>query len=183
MWFAKYLPIIALLILIVFAVFVYKQSSLRPSQVGDLVDKVSIPGDSTGSVTTTKPKFPLYSGTVLAGSNSPLLDFNKSDYDSALDKSKLVVLYFYANWCPICKEEFPKAEKAFDELASSEVVGFRVNFNDNDTDSTEKQLAKEFGIAYQHTKVFVKNGVRVLKSPESWEKDRYAAEISSYLAN
>ena len=123
-----------------------------------------------------------FSGTVLAGSleRSPLLDFTKSDYDKALSSDKLVVLYFYANWCPICKAEFPKAQAAFDQLQTDDVVGFRVNYNDNQTDTNETALAKQFGVAYQHTKVFVKDGERVLKAPDTWETSRYLSEITMY---
>src|SRR3989344_8013218 len=48
-----------------------------------------------------------YSGAMIAGKSAPLLDFTKADYDVAVKSDKLVVLYFYANWCPICKAEFP----------------------------------------------------------------------------
>lgn len=119
-----------------------------------------------------------YSGKVLAGSTSPLLDFKKGDYDKTLASDKLVVLYFYANWCPICKEEVPKLEKAFNELHTDKVVGFRLNFNDNETDNDEKKLAEEFGVGYQHTKILLKNGKSVLRAIESWDKEKYLKEIS-----
>lgn len=122
-----------------------------------------------------------YQGTVLAGTTAPLLDFTKADYDAAVASDKLVVLYFYANWCPICRAEFPKMEDAFNQLTSENVIGFRVNFNDNETDDFEKDLARQYGVAYQHTKVLVKNGEQVLKSPESWEQARYLEEINSAL--
>jgi len=122
-----------------------------------------------------------YSGSVIAGNKSPLLDFNKSDYDTALKTDKLIVLYFYANWCPICKTEVSSSlYPAFNELTTDKVIGFRVNYNDNQTDNDEKNLAREFGVAYQHTKVFVKNGERILKSPESWNEERYLSEINKY---
>lgn len=122
-----------------------------------------------------------YAGTVLAGTSAPLLDFKKSDYDAALKTNKLIALYFYANWCPICKAEFPEMEKAFDSLKTDQVIGFRVNYNDSDTDGDEKKLAQQFGIAYQHTKVLVKNGQRILKSPEGWDTARYQQEIQKAL--
>jgi thiol-disulfide isomerase/thioredoxin len=124
-----------------------------------------------------------YSGTQLAGTKeAPLLDFVKTDYDAAAQSDALVVLYFYANWCPICKAEFPKMQEAFNELPSgTKVIGFRVNYNDSDTDAAEKALAKEFGVAYQHTKVFVKGGVKVLKAPDGWDADRYITEINKAL--
>ena len=122
-----------------------------------------------------------YTGTVLAGKSAPLLDFTKTDYDVAIKSDKLVVLYFYANWCPICKAEFPVMQKVFNELTTDKVIGFRVNYNDSDTDSNEKALASQFGVAYQHTKVFVKNGQRILKSPEGWDDKRYDIEINKAL--
>jgi len=121
-----------------------------------------------------------YEGEVLAGGSggAVLLDFKKADYDKALAEGKTIALYFYANWCPVCKAEFPKMQSAFKEL-DADVVGFRVNYNDNQTDGDEKKLASEFGVAYQHTKVLIKNGARILKSPEGWDKDRYITEITN----
>ena len=113
-----------------------------------------------------------YTGTVFAGKSAPLLDFNKADYDAALKTDKLIALYFYANWCPVCKAEFPVMQGAFNELTTDKAIGFRVNYNDSDTDTNEEALAREFGVAYQHTKVFVKNGQRILKSPEGWDDKR-----------
>lgn len=124
-----------------------------------------------------------FSGKVLAGHAAPLLDFTKTDYETALKSDKLIVLYFYANWCPICKEEVPKLEAAFNELQTSRVVGFRVNYKDSETDKDEEALAKQFGVGYQHTKVFLKNGERVLKAPDGWDKNRYLSEINKFLAN
>src|SRR3990167_10457972 len=123
-----------------------------------------------------------YTGTVLAGKSAPLLDFTKADYDVAVKSDKLIILYFYASWCPICKAETANAlYPEFNELTLDKVVGFRVNYNDNQTDNDEKNLAREFGVAYQHTKVFVKNGQRILKSPEGWDKTRYGIEVNKAL--
>lgn len=120
-----------------------------------------------------------FNGSVLAGTTSPLLDFNQADFEAAKASDKLIVLYFYANWCPICREEFPLMQAAFNQLQNSNVVGFRVNYNDDETDDFEKNLAREHGVAYQHTKVFVRGGQQVLKSPESWEQARYLTEITN----
>lgn len=110
-----------------------------------------------------------------------VLDFSKAEYDLALKTDKLVVLYFYANWCPICIVEFPIMQSAFREFSSDKVIGFKVNYNDNQTDADEKNLAKEFGVAYQHTKVFIQNGQRILKSPEGWDAKRYDMEINQAI--
>ncbi len=124
-----------------------------------------------------------YTGTVLAGKSAPLLDYNKADYDAAIASDKLVVLYFYANWCPICKEEVANALiPAFNELKTDKVVGIRVNYKDSDTDKDEENLARQLGIPYQHTKVFMKNGKQIVKAPDGWDKARYIAEINKALA-
>lgn len=138
------------------------------------------PNPQAGTSTDSSPSAQETSG-VLAGKSSPLYDFSKAKYDEAIASDKLVVLYFYADWCPICREEVPKMYEAFNELTSDKVIGFRVNYNDNETDDNEVSLAKEFGVAYQHTKVFVQNGQRILKSPESWEKQRYLDEIQKAI--
>jgi len=123
-----------------------------------------------------------YSGEVLSGSVSPVLDFTKADYEKAKASDKLVVLYFYATWCPFCQTETKEAlYPAFDKLNNENVIAFRVNYNDGDTDEDEKVLAREFGVAYQHTKVFVKNGQRILKSPETWDQGRYETEVANAL--
>ena len=119
-----------------------------------------------------------YKGKVLAGTVSKYLDFNKADYDEALKDNKKILLNFYANWCPVCKAEQPETFSAFNELNDDDVIGFRVNFKDSDTDDNEVELAKQFGVAYQHTKVILKDGKQVAKFPDSWNKQRYLDEIS-----
>lgn len=122
-----------------------------------------------------------FSGNVLAGSTTKYIEFSKEDFELALSQNKIILLYFYANWCPPCKAEQVKVHAAFDELAKENVVGFRVNYKDSETDSFEESLAKEHGITYQHTKVILKDGERVLKAPDTWDKTRYIEEIEKVV--
>jgi len=124
-----------------------------------------------------------YSGTVLAGTATQYLDFTQQDYEKALNEKELILLNFYANWCPVCAKEQPEAFAAFNSLDNPNVIGFRVNYKDSETDDSEVKLAKKYGIAYQHTKVILKNGERVLKAPDSWDSQRYIDEITGVLSN
>jgi thiol-disulfide isomerase/thioredoxin len=65
-------------------------------------------------------------------------------------KDSKVVLFFYANWCPTCIP-VDKEFKAMEEKIPEGVTVIRVNYNDPDTDSNEKELSKKYGITYQHT--------------------------------
>lgn len=79
---------------------------------------------------------------------SRYVGYSKGAYDQSANNRR--VLYFYASWCPICRP----ADTNFKENASKipeDVTVLRVNYNDPDTDQEEKDLAKKYGITYQHT--------------------------------
>ncbi len=118
------------------------------------------------------------SAELLAGSVTPYKEFTQAEYEQALGEGKTVVLYFYSNWCPTCEAEQADTEAAFAELDDPNIIGFRVNYKDSETSELEESLAREFGISYQHTKVVIKDGERVLKAPDTWTKERYLEELS-----
>ena len=124
-----------------------------------------------------------YTGMLLAGSADPLLDFNQEDYNVAREQKKIIILYFFASWCPICKDETVNAlYPAFNQLTDGRIVGFRIHFNDNTASPEGKALARTHGVTYQHTKVIIKeDNSRFLKSPEQWDLARYMSEINSAL--
>lgn len=109
--------------------------------------------------------------------------FTKARYDQAKTEGKIVFLEFYASWCPICATQEPQIEAAFDEITDESIIGFRVNYNDGDTDDDEKNLAREFGVSYQHTHVIVDASGNVkAKSLEYWGKDKVLEEIQKVTA-
>ncbi|OGY43617.1 MAG: hypothetical protein A2729_03645 [Candidatus Buchananbacteria bacterium RIFCSPHIGHO2_01_FULL_39_14] len=119
-----------------------------------------------------------YTGELLAGTQSPYLIFNTADYEKAIREHKIILLYFYANWCPLCKQEQPEIIAAFNQLQNENIIGFRVNYKDSETDDSEVAIATQFGIAYQHTKVILKENKIIIKAPNSWNKEKYVEEIA-----
>lgn len=102
-----------------------------------------------------------YTGRVIAGKSSKLLRYNKADYDKAKSAGKIIFLNFYANWCPVCRAEAPEFNAGFDSLQTDKVIGFRVNWNDSETTDEDKQLARDFGITHQNTKIILKDGKKL----------------------
>lgn len=73
------------------------------------------------------------------------------------------VLFFYANWCPTCKPADASFTQNMAQIPAGVTV-IRVNYNDTETDQAEKDLAKKYGITYQHTFVQIDaNGNEVTK--------------------
>ena|SRR3989338_8968409 len=158
--------ILGILLIIISTGIIYLVVSPKPAET-----------PSSGQNSVEKNGFPQQPDDAVV----KVLEFHKADYDKAAAEGKIVFLYFYANWCPICREEVPIMYKTLNEQTDLRLIGFRVNFNDSETDDDERELARQFGVAYQHTKVVLKNGERILKSPEVWDHDRYHAELENIL--
>ena len=122
-----------------------------------------------------------YTGRVLAGTKAPFIIFNLPDYEKALKDNKVIVLDFFANWCPECRAEAPQLHAGFDALNSDKVIGFRVNYNDTDTDKDERDLAGKYAITFQHTKIIIKNGKEFSKSVITWDKETFLLEVNKAL--
>lgn len=122
-----------------------------------------------------------YTGTVIAGTSAPYIEFNKVDYEKTKAEGKIIFLEFYANWCPICRAQAPKLVEGFNALTDDSVVGFRVNYNDDQTDEDEKKLAKDFGVSYQHTHVIVKDGKVISKSTDDLDTESFMALIQNAI--
>lgn len=76
------------------------------------------------------------------------LPYSQENLEASKDSRR--VLFFFANWCPTCKPV--DAELTAQEASlPDDIVVLRVNYNDSDTDDSEKELAKDYTVTYQHT--------------------------------
>lgn len=81
-------------------------------------------------------------------SDSRYLEYSKASLETAKDNRR--VLFFYASWCPTCKPADTDLKANINKIPN-DVTVIRVNYNDPETDQEEKELAKKYGITYQHT--------------------------------
>lgn len=156
---------------------------------GEATDPYGPTGPGGGGATESsedEPEHVAYSGTRLAGTAElPMLRFNQADYDRAVAANETIVLMFHADWCPLCQAEEPDSRAAFDELAAQDVdgaVGFRVHFQDSETTQGEKNLAAQYNVQFQNSKIIVSNGNVVSSaSYETWSTSRYKSEIQAAI--
>ncbi len=95
------------------------------------------------------------SSEKIAGNTTSYLRYTEATFNKARNENKVIYLYFYATWCPICKKERPTILDAFDEMKFDDVVGFEVHFNDDNTTDEDRAAARKFGVAYQHTTIIL----------------------------
>lgn len=82
------------------------------------------------------------------------IEYSKEAFEKSAENRR--VLFFYANWCPTCREADPNLKVNAQKIPQDLTV-IRVNYNDTDTDKKEKDLAKKYGVTYQHTFVQINN--------------------------
>jgi thiol:disulfide interchange protein len=112
-------------------------------------------GSVTQNETTGAPRNP--EGVVneeVSSSNYRL--YNSQEYQLALEQEKVVMLYFTANWCPICREQEPTNMEALKSLENdAAIIAFRVHILDSETTKETEALAEQFDVPYQHTTVII----------------------------
>lgn len=127
------IPIFILTLIIVIIVF-FNQPKIKENTIAPIENNASIMQVATAPASlknTTK-----------------YIEYSKIELDKASDKRR--VLFFYASWCPKCKPADLDFKNNADKIPNDLVIT-RVNYNDPDTDTEEKELAKKYGITYQHT--------------------------------
>ena len=82
--------------------------------------------------------------------NSRYIEYSKTAFDKVITKRR--VLFFYASWCPTCRPADASFRENIGKIPENLTI-IRINYNDPDTDQEEKDLARKYGITYQHTYV------------------------------
>lgn len=105
--------------------------------------------------------------------DSRYVEYSKAALEKAATNRR--VLFFYASWCPTCKPA--DADLKTTNKIPNDVTVIRVNYNDPDTDQEEKELAKEYGITYQHTFVQIDGNDKEIIKWNGGKTDELLAKI------
>lgn len=107
--------------------------------------------------------------------------FTQAAYDTARSEGKTIFLEFYANWCPICKAQAPALESGLSKIVSENMVAFRVNYKDSETDADETAMAKKYNITYQHTHIVADSSEQIkLRSNEEWSEADVIEKVGAF---
>ncbi len=139
---------IVLVIFIVFGglIIVNNQSNSKSSDAEQMVnEETSAKEDSRAGSINSEVDKKNGAGSI---EGERYVEYSKTYLDQEVQSRR--VLYFYASWCPTCRPADTDF-KANKNKIPEDVVVFRVNYNDTDTDQEEKELAKKYAITYQHT--------------------------------
>lgn len=87
-------------------------------------------------------------GGIAKGEPAP--DFTTTDLDGHQRtlsdfKGKVVLLYFWADWCPACKKEFPETQAYYQKLQSDDFELIAINV------SQPREASEEFRRKYKAT--------------------------------
>ena len=120
--------------IIIFILAVFITAGVTFFSLG-LLEK-STPTSRSGQELVTK-KAPSFTGVDLYGNSVSLDDYTEN---------KLVILNFWASWCPPCREETPGMERIWKKHQNNDVVLIGINIQDALEDA--KSYVDEFEITF-----------------------------------
>jgi thioredoxin len=71
--------------------------------------------------------------------NTTTIGMTKQQFDVLLNSDKLVLIDFYADWCPPCKKMKPYLDEISNDM-TAKVVVIRINADDNQTLCNDLQI-------------------------------------------
>ena len=126
---------------------------------------------SCGNNTDNQPQDSAKDSVI--GSINSLEQFNKIMETS---KERLLILDFYADWCPPCKDLFPVLEKIGKENRDIVTI-YKINID------RHSELANSFRVTGIPHVAFVKNKENVLSLTGLYPKNMYLKVIRQYSEN
>lgn len=141
----------AIILILVIGIIVFQKSSQSPNTSETTISNTSQISQPSQEETSTNN----------SNTQKRYIEYSPSQFSVVANTRR--VLYFYAKWCSTCRPadaNFTQNESKIPE----DITLIRVNFNDDDTDQSEKDLAKKYSVPYQHTFVQIdRNGNEITR--------------------
>lgn len=120
-----------------------------------------------------RAKVDLPTNLTVVNRDSTAIDFELDTLDGGRVRlsdlrGKVVLINFWASWCPPCREEMPALNRSVIKLDSDIFVVLAVNIKE-ETDQI-RRFVKEFGLS---------NNIQILLDRDSSVVDRYARALPS----
>ena len=96
------------------------------------------------------------------------------DYNELINSNPIVVVEFYASWCPHCQKMMPVVDQI------KQLLGDKATVHQFDIDENQS-LADATGVESIPTFIIYKNGVEVWRQSGEMEGDVLYSKIENYL--
>lgn len=122
----------------------------------------------------------------LVGKPAPdftLLDMQGQQVSLSQFRGKVVILNFWATWCPPCRQEMPSMERLYRDFKEKDMVILAVNVDENGKQAVREFLQKmpySFPILLD-SKNIAQNSYGVFRLPESFVIDRNGVVIEKII--
>lgn len=80
--------------------------------------------------------------------SSRYVDYTPQNLEAFKDKKRII--YFHANWCPVCKPLDEEFKNRLNEIPQ-DVVILKANYNDTEEDDFDKAAKNKYAVTYQHS--------------------------------
>ena len=122
----------------------------------------------------------------LVGKQAPdftLLDMQGRQVSLSQFRGKVVILNFWATWCPPCRKEMPSMERLYRDFKEKDMVMLAVNVDENGKQAVREFLRRmpySFPILLDNENI-AQNSYGVFRFPESFVIDRNGVVIEKII--
>ena len=138
-------------------------------------------------------KTPFDKGEIAPKFETTDVEGNKQTIEQHTKKGKVVMLYFWADWCPTCKKEFPETESYYQKLQKDglEILAINVKQPKEASEKFKEQFGATFPMLidadgkisdlYQVTELptnfFIDEEGKIIRKIVGWVSDKQAEVI------
>jgi thioredoxin 1 len=99
-------------------------------------------------------------------------DYDAATFDAATQSNQVVVLDYYAAWCPVCRRQHVNLRELLQSPKYAQLVAFKVNYDD------ETALREKYRVKDRGTLVMLRGGVEIARVQNVFK----SADLESFLA-